>query len=90
MLMSMDSGPAEECGACSTKADTLVLLADAVMCLGATSGWERPSFAGRVVVSEADLRARGLPAAAANGLELVDDEAVVALIEAHRHCLSWA
>lgn len=90
LLLSADCAAARDCGACCAAADTVVILDEGVMGLAALMEDDRPSFAGSVVVSESDLRARGLPGGVARGLELIDDEAIVALIETHRHCLSWA
>ncbi len=90
LLLSADSAAARDCGACGTAADTVVILDEGVMSLPALMEDDRPWFAGRVVVAESDLRARGLPGGIASGLELVDDDGIVALIESHRHCLSWA
>lgn len=89
LLLSADSAAARDCGACGTAADTVVVLDEGVMSLPALMENDPPWFAGRVVVAENDLRARGLPDGITNGIELVDDERIVKLIESHRHCLSW-
>lgn len=89
LLLSADQDALRDCRACAADGDTVVLLADGVMGLAFEGRIGKESFAGRLVVSGPDARARGLPEHATRGFECVDDPAIVALIESHRHCLSW-
>lgn len=89
LLISVDTDARADCTNCCAAEDTVALLADGVISLLSEAGTGDFAFPGRVVVSKPDLEARGLPDGLAEGLELIDDDALVALIASHRHCLSW-
>lgn len=89
LLLSADQDALRDCRAGVSDGDTVVLLADGVMSLAFEGRIGKETFACRLVVSAPDARARGLFEHATEGYECVDDCAIVALIESHRHCLSW-
>ncbi len=88
LLLSANAAALDDCLACCFEEDCVALLGEAVMLM---SGDESPlRFPCRIAVSAADAAARGVGRElAAAGVELVDDAALMGLIESHRHCLSW-
>lgn len=90
LLLSADSAAWQDCSACCSAEDTVVLLGEAVMRLGCGGAESGPGFPCRMAVSAPDARARGLSdEMAGEGVELIGDAGLLSLIEAHRHCLSW-
>jgi sulfur relay protein TusB/DsrH len=79
----------EDCSRHSQAGDTAVLADDGVMLLcdpEAVTGQSQAT----VVCLGADLEARGLAGIAQqHGVGVIDDAALVQLVCAHTHCLSW-
>jgi len=89
-LLSADQASWHACGACCAPGDTVLLLDRGVMGLARPSAIPQGMFPCHVAGSRADALARGLPIETNDlGVEFIDDGDVIALIEAHSHCLSW-
>lgn len=89
LVLSAAQAAWEDCKRFYKEGDTVLFLADGVMCLLQGDDAESAVLVpGRYC--EADLAARGLLALAQKrGLDIFQDADLGSLLERHRHCLSW-
>ena len=90
LLLSGDARAWRDCLAACCEQDTVLLLDAGVMALAVLGEGGLQGSPCRLAVSALDAQARGLSEDMAGpALAFIKDEDIVALIEAHRHCLSW-